>query len=324
MSRKDDMINALSGTHVSKNVPTWELEFHLWNHFSGKEFMVGERFAKLSSGEQEKALAQDAEVMAAVSEQLQFSAVTIPPAYWESAPGKPAYFWLPNEARVSLLKRLQELTGGNLFFVVHTGGVIGMPGAEEYMEFAYKLFDAPEEIDALARKACDVAKEEVRCWADLGADGFLSTADQADNNSPYYNPEQLDRFVYPYLKEWAGEVQSAGGYSIMHSDGNIFPMLGKIADCGVNAVQSLDPTANIDLAEVKKLVGDRLTLCGNVDCGLILTGTPEAVYDASLQTLETGVPGGRFVFGASNVIEADAEKENFKAMYQAWKDYTSN
>ena len=35
----------------------------------------------------EKALAQNAEIMAAVSEQLDFSAVTIPPGYWESAPG---------------------------------------------------------------------------------------------------------------------------------------------------------------------------------------------------------------------------------------------
>jgi uroporphyrinogen decarboxylase len=323
MSRKNDMIHALSGAAIPKQVPTWELEFHLWNHFSDKRFVVGQEFASLSAAQQESALAQNAELMAAVSEQLGFAAVTIPPMYWESAPGHPAYFWLPDEARVSLLKQLQALTE-DLFFVVHTGGVIGLPGAEEYMEFAYKLFDAPEEIDAMARSYCDGAKAEVRRWADLGADGFLSTADQADNSSPYFNPEQLDRFVYPYLKEWADEARAAGGYSIMHSDGNIFPMLGNIADCGVNAVQALDPTAGIDLAEVKQLVGDRLTLCGNVDCGLVLTGTPEEVYEAAFQTLETGAPGGRFVFGGSNVIEGDAKKENFEAMCRAWKNRTQN
>ena len=207
--------------------------------------------------------------------------------------------------------------------MVHTGAIIGMPAADEYVEFAIKLLEAPEEIDKRARRTRDEAKAEIRRWADLGADGFLSTADLADNSGPYFRPEQLERFVYPYLEEWADAARDANGHSIMHTDGDIATMLEAIADCGVSAIQSLDPTAGMDLAKVKKQIGDRIALCGNLDCGLLQTASPETVYEAAKQTLEAGKPGGRYVFGASNVVEAAAPKENFTAMRQAWTDHAT-
>ena len=321
MNKKENMIAALSGCSIPEKVPIWELEFHLWNHFSDKRFVVGKEFVKLSENEQQRAIIQNAEIMCEVGDMLDFAAVTIPPAYWESAPGCPAYFWLPEESRKQLLKQLRQIAGNQFFYIVHSDAIIGMPSAEDYMEFAYRLFDEPESIDGQVREKCEKVKPDVLRWRDLGADGFLSTADQADNNSPYFNPGQLDRFVFPYLKEWADTVRSCGGYSIMHTDGNIMPLLSGVADCGVNAMQALDPTAGIDLKTVKELVGDRLCLCGNLDCGIVLTAGADEVYRKAVETLTAGMPGGRYVFGASNVIEAAAAKENFEAMHQAWKDY---
>ena len=235
MSRKEDMIDALSGRAIPERIPTWELEFHLWNKFSSERFIVGEEFTKLASGEQSRALERNAEIICTVSEELEFSAVTLPGAYWESAPGTPAYYWLPDDARTAQMKHLKKLSNEQLFLIVHTGAAIGMPGAGEYMEFAYKLFDAPEEIEEMARQRNRTALSEVRRWRDLGADGFLCADDQADNRGPYFNPEQLNRFVYPFLTRWAEAVSAAGGYSIMHTDGNIMSMLDGIADCGIHA-----------------------------------------------------------------------------------------
>ena len=319
VSGKENMIKALHGQELPDVVPRWELSFLLWHLYAERKVIVAGDFMALPSAKQERALKQNAEVMIAVSEQLGFSGLTIPSNYWEMAPGIPARYWLPPEARQQQLKELRKLST-DLFYIVGTGGVLCMPDAENYVEFSYKLFDDPGEIDHLSRKTCDRGMEQVRVWTDLGADGFLTSSDQADNMGPFFNPEQRQRYINPFLKEWVDCVHSHGGYAILHTDGNIMPILNEIIDSGVDALQALDPTAGVDLSEVKSRAGDRLTLCGNVDCGLILTGSPQDVYERSIETIRAGKPGGRFSFGASNVVEPSARRENFDAMNQAWLD----
>jgi uroporphyrinogen decarboxylase len=98
------------------------------------------------------------------------------------------------------------------------------------------------------------------------------------------------------------------------------PLVKGIADSGINALQALDPIAGVDLKKVKEMVGNRLTLCGNVDCCTLLAGTPEEVREQTLQCLEAGMPGGRFVLGTSNAVEFSGPKENFQMMVDTWKE----
>jgi uroporphyrinogen decarboxylase len=314
------MLDAFEG-RIPKQAPTWELEFHLWQKFTDKPYVVGTPFAKLTAAEQDVQIGRNAEVMVEVGEELGFSGITIPAWYWEAAPGEPSFSWLPEPARDALMKRLIELAGDRFFWVSHVGGVMGMPPAHNYVEFSCRLFEEPEEIDRMARERCDEGKRQAERWAALGADGFLMPADMAMNTGPYYNPEQMDRFIFPYLAEMAETIRSVGGKSILHTDGNVMPLIDGIADSGVNAIQALDPIAGMHLDKVKSAVGDRLTLCGNVDCCTLLAGTPEQVREQTLQCLEKGAPGGRFVLGVSNVVEFEGPKENFQALVDAWRDF---
>ena len=76
-------------------VPIWELEFHIWEKFSGHTLMLGREFEKLTAKEKDIALNKNAEIFVEVSKQLNFAAITVPGGYWEIAPSKPAYFWFP-------------------------------------------------------------------------------------------------------------------------------------------------------------------------------------------------------------------------------------
>ncbi len=318
-SRRQDMLDALSGV-ISRRLPTWELEFHLWQKFTGERYLVGTPFAALTPSEQAAQLETNARVMVEVATELGFSGITLPPWYWESAPGEPSYSWLPEPARESLLRMLLDMAGDRFFFVVHVGGVLAMPPAHCYEDFCCKIFDEPEEIDRLARERCDEGKRQVARWAALGADGYLMPSDLAMNSGPFYRPEQMDRFIHPFLREMTEAIRAAGWRSILHTDGNIMSLLRGFADCGVDAIQALDPIAGMDLRLAKQEVGDRITLCGNVDCCTLLAGTPEQVKAETRLCMEKGNLGGRFVLGVSNVVEPSAPKENFQAMIEAWRE----
>jgi len=69
------------------------------------------------------------------------------------------------------------------------------------------------------------------------------------------------------------------------------------------------------------IAGTRLCLCGNIGCGLLLTGTPEAVYESTRRLLTTCRDVGNLVLGASNAVQPQVPMENYRAMISAWMQF---
>ena len=314
------MLTTLAGGQPADQVPLWELEFHLWNRYSRYPIVLGKEFAKLTPGEQEIALDRNAELMAGVSLQLGFNAVTAPAWYWETSPGQPAYFWLPDEARMRFLPKLRAAAGDALCVIGHAGGMI-MPPANRYVEFAYEMYDEPERVDTWAQETLRTGLEQVKQAQDAGIEVVVAPCDIADNHGVYFTPAQLERFWLPYLVEWSRRVKAMGMYSILHSDGNLTSVLDSLARTDLHAIQAIDPVAGMDLVAVKEQVGSRLCLCGNIDCGLLQFGPAEKIYEATRDVCLAGKPGGGFVLGGSNAIFTEIPQEHYEAMLAAWRDY---
>lgn len=317
----NDMRAALECRQPKKIVPVWDIHFHCWDSASGKHIVVGQEFESLSLTKQEQALANNAEIMLSVAEKFHFSAITIPDSYWEIAPGEPTYYWLPKEARLTLMSLLRKIANPDLMLFAAVGGVLGMPGSAEYVDFCYKLFDAPAEIEKRAKDKFAVGLEDAKKLRDAGADALYVAADIADNHGPFFNPQQMDRFIWPYLQRMAQGMKAMGLYAILHTDGDVTPLLEGIADSGMHALQAIDSVAGMDIRKVKAQVGERICLCGNVDTGLLITGPPEAIYESTRDLLLACKPGGGFVLGASNAVMRETPIENYHQMIRAWLDY---
>jgi uroporphyrinogen decarboxylase len=325
MTARDDMIAALDRSQIPRVVPIWELEFHGWDRASSKHIVIGEEFEGLTAGEKNRALHTNAEIFLAVSEKMHYSALTIPSRYWEVAPGIPAYYWLSGEWRYRQANVINQLAKNDIVLVANCTGILGMPynSAEDYVEFALRLFDAPEEIDILAQNTLQDGIRSAQRFRENGVEIGLSTSDIADNHSTFMAPHQLERFVWPYLVRWSTALKELEMFSILHSDGNLIDCLEIIADSGVDALQAIDPTAGMDMWDTKQKVGNKLCLCGNIDCALLLTGTPDQVYEVTRTLLIKCKAGGNLVLGASNAVQPEVPLENYLAMISAWKQYGS-
>ena len=322
MNKRENMAAALERRQPESGdvVPVWELEFHLWDKFSGQHVTVGREFEKLTAKEQDKALHTNAEIFIEVCEKLKFSAISMPGGYWEIAPGEPAYLWLPEKSRDEQIRIVRQMTS-ELMLITGASGTLGIPEAANFVEFSIKLFTEPQEIDQLAQKRLQEGIDATKRLVECGIDAVYSSADLADSRGPYYNPAQMERFVLPYLREWASQVKKTGVYAIQHSDGNLMPYIEKLADSGIDALQAIDPLAGMDMRKVKDLVGDRICLCGNIDCGLMVSGSAEQVFNATRDLLVTCKDGGGLVLGASNALQQEVPAENYLAMIEAWKEF---
>jgi len=313
------MIAALEHRQPEGAVPIWEVEFQAWDAASGGHMILGHEFERLTPAERERALYRNAEIMLSVAEEMHYAMVTSPSGYWYQAPGELAYFVLPEESRIEQFRILREMADDELLLLANSGGVMG---SEHYSEeFCEKLFFAPEEVDGMARARVAAGIRAATMFRDLGADAVISPSDIADNSGPFYNPQQMDRFVLPYVDQWASAVHAMGMYSILHSDGQLTPYLEKLAATALDALQAIDPVAGMDMVQARELVGNRLCLCGNVDCGLLLLGRPEDVFAATKKLLLECKGGGELVLGASNAVQREVPMENYRAMIEAWKEH---
>jgi hypothetical protein len=311
MSKKDDMRAALERRQPAGAVPIWELEFHAWDKVADRHIVLGEEFCALSPAEQDKALHVNAEILLSATKQLRYAALTVPGNYWEIAPGAPAYYWLPPEARWRQIEVLRQTGTEDILLVAGSGGVMSMPGASHYVAFCYQLYDAPEEIDEQAARTLEHGVETAKRLRDLGIEAVFTASDIADNRGVFFNPAQMERYILPYLRRWAEAVKGMGLYAMLHTDGDIRSCLEDLAESGIDALQAIDPVAGMDMRAVKDAVGDRLCLCGNVDCGLLVMGTPEEVYAATRDLLLACKTGGGLVLGASNAVQPEVPIENY-------------
>ncbi|MFB3906438.1 MAG: uroporphyrinogen decarboxylase family protein [Acidobacteriota bacterium] len=319
MSKTDDFRAALA-CRPGARVPLWELEFHAWDAASGRHMVLGREFERLSAAHKETALRRNAEIILSVCAEMGFAAVTGPGAYWEQAPGDLAYYVLPDNYPERQIAVLREMAGDSVLLVANTGGVIA---ACYDLDFCERLYHAPEEVDALAQGTLAAGLARARRFRDAGSDVAMTASDIADNTGLFFNPQQMDRFILPYLEQWSDGVHAMGMFSLMHSDGNLTPYLERIAATTLDALQSIDPVAGMDLLRSKEIVGDGLCLCGNVDCGLLITGAPEAIYTATADLLTRWGRRGGLVLGASNAVQREVPLENYRAMVAAWKAWQS-
>jgi len=243
MNKRENLIAAFKHKQP-ETVPIWELEFHPWDAMSGKHVILGKEFENMPTSDKEKALYSNAEIMLSVAEELNFSAITTPVYYWEQSPGHLAYFVLPEDGRHRQIEILNELKPDDLMLIASSGGVLA---ADYSLDFCYKLVDAPEDIDVMAEDALKHAIESAKKYRDCGVETVFTASDVADNSGPFFNPEQMKRWILPYLTQFAESIRELGMYSILHSDGNLVKYIDDIANSGIDALQAIDPTAGMDM-----------------------------------------------------------------------------
>lgn len=179
----------------------------------------------------------------------------------------------------------------------------GIPSGSGMQDFSYRLVDESEKVKKEADMMVNTALENAEKIQRYGGlDGFALCSDYCLNTGPFLSPSLFSEFVTPYLAKLTKGYRDMGFYVIKHTDGNIMPILDQLVQTNPHALHSLDPQAGVDIAEVKSLVGDKVCLIGNVNCGLLQTGTEEEVVESARYTLRSGMPGGGYIFSTSNCI----------------------
>ncbi|GIX07957.1 MAG: hypothetical protein KatS3mg115_2360 [Candidatus Poribacteria bacterium] len=289
MTPKQAAIEALELRTPPGLVPAFDLEFQLTEEAFGRSFHSPGEFRNASSKERERMIAENAELYVLIAERYDWNIIMDTHS--------------PDERGiVETAAAIRKLVGDRYLFIVHGDATWAIPDGQHMVEFALAFYERPDEMKRLADERVDRALERGKRLVDGGVDGFALCADYCFNDGPFFSPSMFREFVTPYLARLIEGYRRMGAYTIKHTDGNIMPILDQLVECRPHGLHSLDPQGGVDIAEVKRLYGDRVCLCGNVNCGLMQTGTDEEVIASARYALEHGMPGGGYIFSLSNVV----------------------
>ena len=235
-----------------------------------------------------------------------------------------AIFLHPNPGNLDEILRLidiiREKTGDKYFIMIDGDATFSIPDGDHMQEFSYRIVDEPEKLKEEANNLVNRALIKAEKLQKHGRlDGFALCSDYCLNTGPFLSPEMFSEFVTPYLAKLIKGYRDMGFYTIKHTDGNIMPILDQLVETNPHALHSIDPQAGVDIAEVKRLIGDRLCLIGNVNCGLLQTGTEDQVIESVRYSLKHGMPGGGYIFSTSNCIYTGMPLERYELMLNIWK-----
>jgi uroporphyrinogen-III decarboxylase len=190
---------------------------------------------------------------------------------------------------------------------------------ERYRRFYTDVENVKKEIEQNVSKAIN----QVNTLADYGVEimrGALS--DVAGRHGPFMHPRKFDELVFPYIRRVANAVHRRGALHVVHSDGDLMPIMDGLVDTGIDGLQSIDPSARMDIGEVKKLYGDKICLMGNIDCAWTLVHMkPEDAVRETKECIEKASPGGGHILSSSSIIHKGIPFENAMAMIETGHKY---
>ncbi len=311
-THRERFIMALEGKQPPGRVPHFELVFYLTMEAFGKVHPSHRTFGQwkqMSDAERQAQLEDAARVYLMTAERYGHSAIFLHGA----GGGAEAH----EEELINLVDRLGN---GEYFLMVHGDATYSIPGGGDMMDWCGRLVDDPQGVkDDADRMVDDCLARAERLRRNTALDGFAMCADYCLNDGPFLSPDMFAEFVTPYLTRLIAGFRELGFYAIKHTDGNIMPIVDQLVAARPHALHSLDPQGGVDIAEVKRRYGDQVALIGNVNCGLLDTGTDAECIASARYCLEHGMPGGGYVFSTSNCVYTGMALSRYELILDVWR-----
>lgn len=182
------------------------------------------------------------------------------------------------------------------------------------------LMERPAFVSAVIDMQVEVIIQRAEKLLSTGIDALYIGDPSA--SSSVISPEHFERFCLPAYQKFCRHFRSQDVLIYLHICGNCNPILEMMAATGADAIEPLDPLCDVDVADAKRRVGDKVALMGGVSTLTLTRGTAEQVKAEAIEKCRQGGPQG-YILAAGGMAPAATPVENLQAMvdvarYSLW------
>ena len=189
-----------------------------------------------------------------------------------------------------------------------------------YERFYLERHDHPARVEALI----DALTDQYRRVLELAAVCPAEAVEVGGNYDEHMTPPRVfDALFAPLYREAREMLSTRGKALVVHGDGEMKALLGRLMECGVEAVEALtpQPMTSIDLAALRKLWRGRVALWGGLPAVIFTAVYSDAEFEVFLERLAADVaPGDRFILGFGDNAPTDALFERIRRVAAFWAE----
>ncbi|MCP4762764.1 MAG: hypothetical protein GY870_13375 [archaeon] len=177
-------------------------------------------------------------------------------------------------------------------------------------------------VKDFVEKTEEIMMKSTNAMMDAGVKVILQTDDMGHKAGSLMNPARIDKFFGGTYERLTKLVHEREGKIIIHSCGDNTENFPNFIKWGFDAAHALENTSNVNIPEIKKKYGDKITLIGGVGVDYLLTerSTDEEVVEGVKDALRVLAPGGRYILSPVH-SEAHVPSSKLKVMLDAVKKY---
>jgi uroporphyrinogen decarboxylase len=185
-----------------------------------------------------------------------------------------------------------------------------------FATFAEACIENPQLVGAVFQRVGEI---QFRCCERAmeieGVTGMWMSDDVAYTEGLLVRPEIFREHLWPWYKRIGELCRQKDIAFLYHSDGDLAEVLDDIIDCGFNALHPVEPKA-MDIRELKRRVGDRLCLLGNIEVDRLARGTPDEIRELVRANIRDLAGDGGYCVGSSNSVTNYVQLGNYRAMLE--------
>jgi len=216
--------------------------------------------------------------------------------------------------RLEAIRLFREQVGGEVPIMGWVEGALAEAvDLRGMMNLMMDLIQRPEWVMELLQICGDLSVRFALAQLEAGAD-IIGLGDAAASQ---ISPTMYRQFALPYEQKVFSAVNNAGGIGRLHICGDTNKIL---TDMVASGAKIIDLDWMVDMAKAGELFGAQVSFCGNFNpVSVLLQGTPEEVYQATLTCLKAG--GARCISAAGCEVPKNTPHVNLHAQNRALLDY---
>ena len=171
-----------------------------------------------------------------------------------------------------------------------------------FVNLSMDIYDRPEFVHELMRFSTDWLKVHYRR---LGETGIHSIAMDDTWVGVGLDPAHYREFIKPYDIECVQAAHDAGYLVSLHVCGRATLLLEDLADTGPDALETITSnrsSGDVDLADAKRRVGDRVCLFGGFNEHLLYESDANGIREEVNRCLDAAMEGGGYILRSTGQI----------------------
>ena len=237
------------------------------------------------------------------------------PERWEPIEGiKP----VPTGGEV--IRQAKELMGEQGVVAVYVTYSAALTGPEDI----YRYYDNPDKHEEWAAERVERAERRFEHVMSLEVKPDVISVG-GSGTLVYQTVEIFRRVAFPAVMRVIELASAAGMPTHIHSCGrerDLVRILAEETELTIIDPLECPPMGDCDLAELKRLYGDKIVLKGNLHTTeVMLRGSVEEVIRASKKAIDDAAAGGGFVLSTGDQCGRDTPEENILALVETARTY---